>query len=271
MKHAFEKVGINKEDMTFHMHVLKYFESGGEYERGIAIYNQAAEKLGKKGQSQGVQHDQCVLASLPRPMPEGQSSDVRQDHLALADGLPMPSEGQLRGVHRDQNMLADARPQTLSEDHDADVQQDPVPDVSTEHPLPGGHQPPAQQGLVRSANGQPKASGEASVPLPHRATQPMPPAREPNEAFRRALMDDRMRNAAIWLELNKTSDGRAWAKVAPYEFAGMERDARFVRHVKFVFGEFNQKQMNTPLGKLFTADMQRKLAARVQLMEARHA
>jgi len=112
------------------------------------------------------------------------------------------------------------------------------------------------------------ASGKAIMALPKQATAGMPPAREPSDAFRRALAQDRIQTNRIWLDTRKTSDGRYWSAVHPREFSGMKRDGHIATVIEKVYGPFNVKQMNTPLADLITPAMEKKI---VRMLEQQHA
>lgn len=271
MKHAFEKAGITAAGVEFKKACALYFNKGGTLAEFDRIGAEVRHEMGKIGQNTNVREDRMPAADLSHPMPEGQCPRVQQEPLSTADGQPKPSEGHLSCVQQDYSGRAPARSPIPSEGHPQSVHRDHKARAPAGNPNGGGDQIPRvhqdQRMIVPSAD--PFASKKASLRPPIKATDSVPSARDLDDAFRRALTRDRMQNAAIWLDLNKTSDGRYWSKICPYEFEGMERDARTVHHIKFVFGEFNHKQRNTPLGKLLTPDLQKKLAHRVDLMEGR--
>jgi len=148
----------------------------------------------------------------------------------------MPGEGHADNVPKGHEFRADARQSIAG----------------------SGHERLADEGHNGSAASRvPIASGghlsDASA-----AKEPLPSAREPSEAYLRALKRDQQQTARILLDVYMTSDGRRWGDICPYEFAGMIRDGKRATAIAAVLGPLNPRQQRTPLRELMTPAMETK-------------
>lgn len=82
----------------------------------------------------------------------------------------------------------------------------------------------------------------------------LPPARDPSPGFIRATLAVNQAAARSVLHTVKTSDGRFWADVRPYEIAAMQRDSIRGMALLSVCGALNDKQAKMTFGELLSPD-----------------
>ncbi len=263
---GFRKAGLPRHENDFSLALARFLNSGGTIERAFAIVDAAAIKMGKSGQSSRVQQDQNLYADLSRPTPsEGHPLAVQQDQIRVADARQsMPNADQRYCVHQDPcSAVSVGRP--LPEGQGRPVQQDQTP-AADGHPIPSeGHLPPAHQGPSKGANaGKPIASTEGHNAGAQQGQRPVAPvAREPSEAYRKAMGESRRQAAQSILYRYTTSEGKFWGDVKPYEVGTMMRDSLRGQHLMTACGALNPKQM-----KMTFAELLRPEQARIAMEKA---
>lgn len=97
-----------------------------------------------------------------------------------------------------------------------------------------------------------KQGARAETPALHQ--KPKPAASHVTEADRARstrIASEGMRQLAVSiLDRTRTSAGRPWGDVHPYEIAGMKRDSKIGEAVEARLGALNEKQIQQPLREL---------------------
>lgn len=231
---ALEKAGYgySRAQMEIYPAIEQFVSAGGTELALLTVYREA---IRRGGQGCGVQSVQGYSAATTNPIPrDGQLPYVREDQVVVAEpGNPMPDEGPRDNVHQDPKAFADVRQPIPDSGHFRRVQQDQKTDAAAGNPNTrgSGHSASAHQGRRSLAA----------------------PARGPSQAYIEAAGKSRLQTARTLLDVRKTSDGRYWGDVCPYEFVGMERDGSIARRARDLLGTLNDKEERTTLRNLLAA------------------
>ena len=104
--------------------------------------------------------------------------------------------------------------------------------------------------------------------LPQRATDDVPPPREPSAAFIAAAAKSRKESAKVLLEVRQTSTGKVWGSVKPREFSGMIRDGDMARAIREAYGPFSEKQKDLELREFLPDAVFRKAVSIAQVIHS---
>jgi len=212
----------------------------------------------------GARQGQAGNVPAWEPVPD-QSSLVQQDQ-SQGVGKPVAGEEAKVALPKEANPpMPPARDPIPGEDQLVCVHQDHPTTVPAGEPVPD--QPPSVQQDRSQRVGEPVASEEALSAVPKEAKSPLPPARDPSDAYLKALAETQRKNVRLMLEMQKTSAGKVWGSVRPREFPGMKRDGRLVEAIEYHYGPISDKQMNKQLRE-FLPDAIFKRA--IESVEIRH-
>jgi hypothetical protein len=236
LKSELERVyGYTSAEVAFDKAIALYLNHGGTVERAHMLLDRRAQMAGK---GQTICDSQQAIADSRQPIPEPGGHLTRETLTPIAPSArePIPGSGQT----------------ALATQFGGAADQEPKPGR-------GGQQHAESQSTIAPAGRAAVPGGEKANPRLQSSSAVPSAAREPSEAFRQALARDRIQTNHIWLDTNKTSDGRYWSAVHPSEFPSMHRDSTVARVIETVYGPFNQKQLNMPLGELITPAMEKKI------------
>jgi hypothetical protein len=242
IKDAMHRAGFDRKKFELRVVLKNFLLAGGTYEDVIGIL----DELRSEGHRTAVQQDQNAIAPAPPPLPrEDHGSRAVLGHEPAVDARqPITGEGQISIVQQNHVVDASAGALVPGADQLGGVQQDQVHVVGAGTPLPGEGRSTVVGDDHRSSadTRKPITGGVATPGAPAKASIPPPPAREPDEAYKRAVARSRAETAKVQLELRKTSNGTPWGSVKPYEFVGMERDGHIAWAIRETFGPFSPKQ-----------------------------
>ncbi len=159
---------------------------------------------------------------------------VRTDQLSAAGAShPTPGTGQKHIVHQDHASPAGAR--------------QPLPDAGLAVPV---HTDQAGN----AGAGNQITGGKAEIIVPNRASVALPPARDPTPGFINATIATNQAVARSVLYQVRTSDGRWWGNVKPYEISSMQRDSIRGMALLSACGALNNKQTRLRFVDLLSED-----------------
>ena len=235
-KDRLEQAGFDRKRLEARAIIVNLMKGGLSAQELIEIVREVAETL-SGDQGRYVQQDQSAPVPAQPPMPEGQKSPAIDGLHLCADGHPIASGAdQTPDVHNGPGVVCPPARTPVS----------PMPDpkrvVHQDHVTAARHSSP-------ELRGQPETSRNAHP-------QGAPKAREPSHAYLRAAAQSRLETVRTALYLHKTSTGRWYGDICPYEFPGMKRDGKFAEIFEHVFGPFNDKQSRMKCGDLLNAKQQ---------------
>lgn len=131
------------------------------------------------------------------------------------------------------------------------AQVEDVPEVPQNRVI--DQEPPGREAHAPVVNPRPPIASEANRAAAAKPVS-LPPARDPSPGFIRATLAVNQAAARSVLHTVKTSDGRFWADVRPYEIAAMQRDSIRGMALLSVCGALNDKQAKMTFGELLSPD-----------------
>lgn len=221
MGDALQRAGFIKERYQLWAPIEAFIRAGGTELDILDVYREIAGKIRREGPDQSVPH---------------------KDHFACADATnPIQREGLARRAENGLDSPADP----LNRSVNADLSQ----------PMPGADLKKLVQTdqAVCAGARQPITSGKGQARHVHQdRSSNAPPAREPSDAYLKAAAASRQQTARTLLDVRKTSDGRLWGDVCPYELPGMKRDGAFATAALQALGALNERQKRIKLRELLT-------------------
>jgi len=232
---ALDRAGFDRALFDLRAIAENFIKSGGTRDAWMRAFDVAAGMLGED-HLPIFRQDQTSRVPVQQPnASEEANSSVpagATTHLPPARN-PMLDEGHAISAHESPTSAAPIRQPDRSEGHTEDVQQDHRIGAPTPTPITSG-----------------KAVGKSPV----RAGHTMPPAREPSRGFINATIAANQTAARSVLHTVKTSDGRWWAEVCPYEVNAMQRDAIRGMALLSACGALNDRQSRMTFGELLSPE-----------------
>jgi hypothetical protein len=109
--------------------------------------------------------------------------------------------------------------------------------------------------VAAPVSGSPQPPNQLLAERPDKAVAA---GREPDATRLKAMKEVNERIARNILDLRRTSDGRQWGSICPYELGVMKREGAIATAFETLLGPLNDKQRETPLRELLS-DKQARL------------